>query len=127
VNVFDVEIAVLDKDERHKPGMSASAEIVIERVADVVTVPLEAVFETAGKPIVYLESKRPREVTPGRRNDQEIEISAGLQGGETVLLVDPALARRGGLPGEKAAEPELNKGRSPRSLSLPAREAKSAG
>lgn len=110
VNVFDLEIAVADRDERLKPGMSASSQIVVERIPDVVSVPLEAVFEVEGKPIVYLENKRPRDITPGRRNDQEIEVVNGLRGGETVLLIDPTLNRKG-LPGEKATEPELNRGR----------------
>jgi RND family efflux transporter MFP subunit len=126
VNVFDVEIAILSRDERLKPGMSASAEIVVERIIDVVTVPLEAVFESQGKPIVYLQNKRSREVTPGRRNDQEIEITAGLQGGETILLVDPAFAKKG-MPGDKATEPELNRGRSRTAPGLPGREGKSSG
>jgi HlyD family secretion protein len=125
VNIFDLEIAILDKDPRLKPGMSASAEIIVDRIADVVTVPLEAVFESNGKPIVYLENRRPREISPGRRSDQEIEVTAGLQGGETVLLVDPNLAKSG-LPGERATEPELNKGRTPQSIGAPSRETRSS-
>ncbi len=112
VNVFDLEVAVLDRDERIKPGMSASARIVVARIPDVVSIPLEAVFESEGRPVVYLENKKPRDVVPGRRNDQEIEIVSGLTGGERVLLVDPAQAGRG-LPGDKATEPELNQGRVP--------------
>ncbi len=111
VNVFDIEAAILDHDERLKPGMSASGKIVVERIPDVVSVPLEAVFEISGKTVVYLDNKKPREVKTGRRNDQEIEIVAGLSDGETVLLVDPTVARQG-MPGDKATEPELNKGRS---------------
>jgi len=112
INVFDVEIAILDKDERPKPGMSASSRIIVDRVPNVVSVPLEAVFEVDGKPCVYLANRKMRQVTVGRRNDMEIEIPSGLDGTETVCLVDPRLARRG-LPGEKATEPELNKGRTP--------------
>ncbi len=110
VNVFDVEAAILEHDERLKPGMSASGKIVVEQIPDIVTVPLEAVFEVSGKTIVYLDNKKPREVKTGRRNDQEIEIVSGLSGGETVLLVDPTVARPG-MPGDKATEPELNRGR----------------
>lgn len=111
VNVFDIEAAILDHDDRLKPGMSASGKIVVERIPDVVTVPLEAVFEVSDTTVVYLDNKKPREVKTGRRNDQEIEVVSGLSGGETVLLVDPTLARQG-MPGDKATEPELNKGRS---------------
>ncbi len=112
INVFDVEIAILDKDERLKPGMSASSRIVVDRIPDIVSVPLEAVFDVEGKPCVYLANRKMHEVSVGRRNDMEIEVLSGLAGDETVCLVDPKLARRG-LPGEKATEPELNRGRTP--------------
>jgi hypothetical protein len=49
-------------------------------------------------------------VEVGRRNDMAIEIVAGLEGDERVCLVDPTLDEQG-MPGDKATEPELNKGR----------------
>lgn len=115
INVFDVEIAFQDESELLKPGMSASARIVIDRVPEIVSVPLEAVFEREGETVVYLESKKRRKVEVGRRNDMSIEIITGLEGGETICLVDPTLEEPQ-LPGEKATEPELNKGRQPRPM-----------
>ena len=110
INVFDVELAILDADPELKPGMSASAQVIVDRIQDVVFVPLEAVFEKDGKPLVYLEDRSSREVEVGRRNDRQIEIVAGLQGNERICLIDPSLDEAG-LPGERATEPELNKGR----------------
>jgi hypothetical protein len=51
-----------------------------------------------------------RDVQVGRRNDRDIEITAGLDGDERICLVDPTLAEPA-LPGDRATEPELNKGR----------------
>ena len=113
INVFDVEIAFQDESELLKPGMSASARIVIERLPETIAVPLEAVFEKEGQTVVYLENKKQRKVEVGRRNDMSIEIVSGLDGGETICLIDPTLDEPQ-LPGEKAAEPEINKGRQPR-------------
>jgi HlyD family secretion protein len=110
INVFDVDVDIHDKDDRLKPGMSASGKIIIERVDNVISVPLEAVFEKEGKPVVYLENKHPIEVQVGRRNDISVEITSGLELGERVCLVDPTLEEKI-LPGEKATEPELNRGR----------------
>ncbi|MEW6051991.1 MAG: efflux RND transporter periplasmic adaptor subunit [Candidatus Zixiibacteriota bacterium] len=110
VNVFDVEVAITDHDENVKPGMSASCDVVIGRFPDIVTVPLEAVFEKEGKTFVYLDSKDKREVQVGRKNDMEIEVTEGLKGGESICLVDPTLGEQG-FPGDRATEPELNKGR----------------
>jgi len=110
LNVFDLEIAIKEKDDRLKPGMSASCRIVIERVPDVVLVPLEAVFEREGKTVVYLDNKKEQPVEVGRRNDMEIEIASGLKEGESICLVDPNQAKEP-LPGDRATEPELNRGR----------------
>ena len=110
INVFDVEIAVLEKDDQLKPGMSAAARIIIDRTDEVVKVPLEAVFEKEGRTVVYLGSKREVEVQVGRRTDMEIEIVEGLAGDEVVCLVDPTLGEPG-QPGDRATEPELNQGR----------------
>ncbi|MEW5794976.1 MAG: efflux RND transporter periplasmic adaptor subunit [Candidatus Zixiibacteriota bacterium] len=110
INVFDIEVVIDDKDEQLKPGMSAACRIVIDQTPDLVKVPLEAVFEKEGRTVVYLDNKREAEVKVGRRNDMEIEITEGLKGGEKICLVDPTLEEPT-LPGEKATEPELNKGR----------------
>jgi len=110
INVFDVEISIISKDKQIKPGMSASCNIIIDRIPDVVSVPLEAVFEKEGEVVVYLSNKKKRAVEVGRRNDMNIEITSGLKGGEKICLIDPTLEEQG-LPGDKATEPELNKGR----------------
>lgn len=110
INVFDVEILIRDHDESVKPGMSASAEIVIDKIPDVVYAPIESVFEKNGEVVVFLGDERKRVVDVGRRNDMFIEITEGLEGGERVCLADPTLDEQG-LPGEKATEPELNRGR----------------
>ncbi len=112
INVFDVEIAIIDKDDQLKPGMSAAARIIIDRTDEVVKVPLEAVFEKEGRTLVYLSDKREIEVQVGRRNDMEIEIVEGLSGDESICLVDPTLDELG-QPGDRATEPEMNQGRRP--------------
>ena len=113
INVFDVEIAIEDETDQLKPGMSAAARIVIHRLQDVVSVPLEAVFERDGRTVVYFENKKAQEVQVGRRNDMSIEILEGLNGTETICLVNPTLDERQ-LAGDRATEPEINKGRQPR-------------
>jgi RND family efflux transporter MFP subunit len=110
INVFDVEIAFQNESDLLRPGMSASARIVIDRLPEVIAVPLEAVFEKEGQTVVYLENKKQRKVEVGRRNDMSIEIVSGLEGGETICLVDPTVDEPE-LPGDKASEPEINTGR----------------
>jgi multidrug efflux pump subunit AcrA (membrane-fusion protein) len=90
--------------------MSSSCDIIIERLPDLVSVPLEAVFEIGGQTVVYLKNKKKREIEVGRRNDVAIEILSGLEGGEEICLLNPTLDEQG-MPGDKATEPEMNKGR----------------
>lgn len=111
INVFDVEIKIANVDERLKPGMSASVEIVVDRIPDVVTAPLEAVFEKEGKTVVFLKNKNEQQVTIGQKNDFEIEIKEGLEPGTEICLLDPTLDEAG-LPGDKATQPEINKDKS---------------
>jgi multidrug efflux pump subunit AcrA (membrane-fusion protein) len=90
--------------------MSSTGKIIIQRLEDVLSVPLEAVFEVEGKPVVYLANRKPHNVEVGRRTDTEIEVVSGLSPGERICLLDPRTSREG-MPGDKATEPELNKGR----------------
>ena len=59
---------------------------------DALRVPLEAVFEKEGRPIVYVARGRtpePREVVLGPSNQDFVVIEKGLDKGERVFLRDP--------------------------------------
>ncbi len=108
INVFDIDVAILDNDGELKPGMSASAKIIIDRRQNIVSVPLEAVFEKKGETVVYLKNKNKQIVDVGQKNSMSIEILEGLNGDEEICLLDPTLDEQG-LPGDRASEPEINK------------------
>ncbi len=85
-----------------KPGMTVRAEILLETVPGVLSVPLEAVFYEGGDPYVFTEGLRGwerRPVTLGSSNDTHVVIEGGLEEGETVALVDPEAAEAGEPPG----------------------------
>lgn len=108
INVFDVEVAVLESDENLKPGMSATCSIILDRADSVVSVPIEAVFEKDGQTVVYTSGGKTKSITVGRKNDVAIEVTEGLKGDEEICLTDPTIdAPR--LPGDRATEPEMNK------------------
>ncbi|MDH4156521.1 MAG: efflux RND transporter periplasmic adaptor subunit [candidate division Zixibacteria bacterium] len=114
INVFEVEVSILEHDDALKPGMSASCDIILDRIAQVLSVPLEAVFEKEGETVVFMKNKKRRNVSVGRKNDVAVEIIDGLEAGDEICLVDPTLEEPS-LPGEKATEPEINKGRNDQS------------
>lgn len=75
-----------------KPGMSAKVEIMVNRLADVVYIPLQAVSYSQGKQVCYVvNGNKPEErvVAVGDFTDEFIEIKSGLKEGEIVLLRAP--------------------------------------
>ena len=90
--VFDVVVKVTQARAGLKPGLSAKTRIVVNRLPNVLSVPLDAVFERAGKSLAYVKKGDgfvPREVQTGERDDAAVEVKSGLSEGETVALADP--------------------------------------
>ena len=106
VKVFDT-IAELDgEDDKLLPGMTISCEIIVEQIADTLSVPLEAVFQREGKAVVFVYDGGDfvhHEVNLGQENDNFALVIAGLKEGDRVALSDPAQA---GLGSDAAEEME---------------------
>jgi hypothetical protein len=72
-----------------KPGMSAKVEIMVNRLSDVIYVPVQAVSPFEKKQVCYVANggkPERRVVEVGEFNDEFIEIKSGLKEGERVLL-----------------------------------------
>jgi len=84
-------------DSRLRPGMSATAEVVIESEPKSLLIPVRASFMSNGKPAVYVQKGdkfllRPIEV--GKRNDTDMVVLKGLREGEQVALENPIEAAK---------------------------------
>ena len=105
VRVFDVWVKVgQGQTGRLKPGLNGKVAFIVKRVPKAVYVPLEAVFERAGKSLVYVKRGDrfvPREVNVGERNDMAVVVRSGLAKNEVVAMTDPT--RR---PVQQAKGPE---------------------
>jgi HlyD family secretion protein len=90
VKVFDVTIAVTDQDERLKPGLSTTVEILVSENPDVLYVPVAAVFlDEQDQAVVYVkDGGRPvkRPVTLGGSTDRLAIVESGVKAGEELLL-----------------------------------------
>ncbi len=76
--------------ETMRPGMRFQGEIEVERAEDVLLAPAAAVVSTADGPVAFrhgLFGVKKVEPEVGRRNDEVVEIEAGLAAGD--LLVRP--------------------------------------
>ena len=72
-----------------KPGMFTEQVIVLEKGAEVLSVPLNAVFEDSGSWFVFVEfgeTYTKQEVVVGARDDQYVEIKEGLFPEEYVVV-----------------------------------------
>jgi HlyD family secretion protein len=84
-------IVTVDKmpKEQLKPGMTAEVKILVNELADVLTVPVQAVTEHEGKHYAYVQSGAGiarREVEVGDNNQKFVEVVEGLAEGEQVCL-----------------------------------------
>jgi HlyD family secretion protein len=96
---FGITVEINERDERLRPGMTATIEIEVERRERGVFVPIQAVFEREGRRVVYVRELggfRERDVVTGSVNRDFALIEKGLKPGERVALSDPNLAAAGG-------------------------------
>jgi RND family efflux transporter MFP subunit len=94
---FPARATLKKLDPRLRPGMSATAEIVIERNPSVLLIPVRASFNQNGKPTVYIQKGQQfvtRAITVGKRNDDDLIVTGGLNEGELVTLENPAEAAK---------------------------------
>jgi membrane fusion protein (multidrug efflux system) len=91
-----------NSDRTLVPGAFAKIEIVLEKIPDALTVPSEAVVPELGGQKVFLFQKgvaRSAAVQTGLRTEDEVQITAGVEPGDT-LIVTGLLQLRDGLPVE---------------------------
>ena len=89
---FDIAIQILDPDGRIRPGMSASGRIAVEKIANGILVPPDAVFEKNGGSVAYVlhgSKFEERAVQVARRSKGQLLIASGLRPGEKVATKDP--------------------------------------
>ena len=89
INVYVAQIALNETFDFLKPGMSAKVEILVEKLENVLAIPILAVFFKEGKPFcTVLKGNRTeiRSVELGKSNDEIIEIKRGLSEGEIIVI-----------------------------------------
>lgn len=93
-----VEIEILEIDERIKPDLSASADIIVEEQDDVLVVPRAALAEVGEAKIVWVQRDEgfvEREVEVGPLSDTQAVVLSGLREGD--LIAAQPIAREAGL------------------------------
>lgn len=89
---FDLRITLDQLDPRLRPGMTAQITIVVDRIPNVLIIPVHASFQKEGETFAYIwEGSKFREqvIEVSRRSGDRIVVSKGLQLGDRVALADP--------------------------------------
>jgi HlyD family secretion protein len=99
VRNFDLGLVLADPDPRIKPGMTATARSAADRLPDSTLVPVEAIFQKDGRPIVYrLNGSKFDEqaIDISRRGREQAAVTAGVRPGDKLAVrrPDPDLLRR---------------------------------
>lgn len=97
LKVYATDVAIEGNHDFIKTGMSARVEVIIDRLQNVLTVPIQAVIAFEGKKYCYLyRSGGPvrQQVETGQFNANFVEIKSGLTEGDNVLLNPPRVRQR---------------------------------
>lgn len=94
---FPARATLKNLDPRLRPGMSATAEIIVEKQTGVLLIPARASFLRNNKPTVYVQKGQQfltRTIEVGKRNEDDLVVLSGLKEGELVTLESPAEAAK---------------------------------
>ena len=94
---FPARATLKSNDPRLRPGMSASAEILIESQPNVLLIPAKGSFTEKGKPAVWISKGQGFEmhgIEVGKRNESDIVVLKGLKEGDRIALENPIEAAK---------------------------------
>jgi HlyD family secretion protein len=89
---FTLEIALDQKDSRLKPGMTAQVTVIVDRVPNAISIPVQASFMKSGRTVAYVwngSKFEERAIQIERRSRDRALVGSGLKPGDTVAMKDP--------------------------------------
>jgi len=98
LKVYETNIALDSENAENvlRPGMTATVEIMIEKIENVLRVPIQSVqTDEEGKHYCYRTSGEQVEIEIGKRNQIYVQVLEGLSDGDEILMTPPELAAGG--------------------------------
>lgn len=89
---FTLELVLDQTDPRLKPGISGDITVIVDKVANAVSIPAQALFQKSGQNVAYVwhgGQFEERALEVGRRSGDKVLVSKGVSAGEQVALKDP--------------------------------------
>ncbi len=104
-------LVTIEEDvDQLKPGMNAVVEIHIAHLKDVISIPVTAILQRAGRNfcLVGAAAKELRPLELGLTNETQVEVKSGLEEGEVVVLNPDEFVDESQFPEpEKEEAPEI--------------------
>jgi HlyD family secretion protein len=109
IKVYETDVALDDRPEGLTPGMSATAEIIVAELKNVLQIPVRAVTTHRGKRVCWVKGAQGpelRDIECGHFTEENVEIKDGLREGELVY-VEPPLELPPEPEGQGGVRPEV--------------------
>lgn len=94
IKVFPVQIKIKGQNSKLFPGLTVSCKILVNKIDNVLFLPVESIFDELGNTFVYTKTgsgfKR-QDIKIGNTNTDYAIILEGLTEGDEIALVDPFL------------------------------------
>jgi HlyD family secretion protein len=92
LKVYDVKVIIREKDDTLRPGMTATVEILAERLDNVVQIPIQSVqTDDQGHHAVFRPDGTKVPVKLGKRNRIFIAVEDGLKEGDVIRMNPPVV------------------------------------
>jgi hypothetical protein len=91
---FDLQVVLDQRDSRLKPGLTTQLNVLVDRIPNALSIPVQALFQKSGQNVAYVWAGtrfEERRIDVGRRSGERILVVRGLSPGELVALKDPAV------------------------------------
>jgi RND family efflux transporter MFP subunit len=91
---FILEVGIDQTDPRFKPGITGEVTVVVDKVANAIILPAQALFQKSGQNVAYVwhgGEFEERVVEVGRRSGDKIAVAKGVSAGDKVALRDPTV------------------------------------
>ena len=89
VKTYETEVRLVDEVQGLKPGMTAVVNVHVDKIENVLSVPVQSIIQSNGETWCYVESGNSvvrRDIQIGRSNDKFVHVESGLVEGDRVVL-----------------------------------------
>jgi RND family efflux transporter MFP subunit len=90
---FDLRITLDQPDPRLRPGMTAEITVIVDRLPNVLIIPVHATFQKDGETFAYIwngSKFRHQAIEVSRRSGDRVVVTKGLEADDRIALEDPS-------------------------------------